>query len=52
LINAAAALALARGIGLKEAGELARQTIDSGRARNCLEGWRAAAKAKSPSGTP
>lgn len=50
VINAAAALALSKGIGLREAGELARQTIDSGRARNCLEGWRAAARVKSPTG--
>jgi anthranilate phosphoribosyltransferase len=52
LINAAAALALAKSIAFKEAAELARQAIDSGRARNCLEGWRAAAKSKSPTGVP
>ena len=50
VLNAAAALALAKGIGLKEAGSLAGQTIDSGRARNCLEGWRAATRARSPTG--
>jgi anthranilate phosphoribosyltransferase len=50
VLNAAAALALAKGMSFKEAAELARQTIDSGRARNCLEGWRAAAKSKSPTG--
>lgn len=50
VLNAAAALALAKGIGWKEAGELACHTIDSGRARNCLEGWRAAARSRSPTG--
>lgn len=52
VINAAAALALAKGMSFKDAGELARQTIDSGRAKNCLEGWRAAAKSNSPTGVP
>ena len=50
VLNAAAALALAKGIGLREAAELARQTLDSGRARNCLEGWRAATRVRSPTG--
>ena len=48
VLNAAAALALSKGMRLEEAGELARQTIDSGRARNCLEGWRAATRSRSP----
>ena len=50
LLNAAASLALAKGIGFKAGADLARQVVDSGRARDCLERWRVAARAKSPTG--
>ena len=46
VLNAAASLAIARELSLREASELARQIIDSGRARTCFERWRAAAQAR------
>lgn len=46
VLNAAAALALTKGLGFLEAARLAQQTIDAGRARETLERWRVAARAK------
>jgi anthranilate phosphoribosyltransferase len=46
VLNAAAALALAKGLGFVEAARLAQQVIDSGRAREALERWRAATRTK------
>jgi anthranilate phosphoribosyltransferase len=46
VLNAAAALVLAKGLGFVEAGRLAQQTLDTGRARECLERWRAVTRAK------
>ena len=46
VLNAAASLAIAKDVSLREAAELARQTIDGGRARACLERWRSAAQAQ------
>ena len=46
VLNAAASLAIAKDLSLREASELARQTIDTGRARACFERWRAAAQAR------
>lgn len=50
LLNAAASLAIAKDLRLKDAAELAQKTLESGRARECLERWRAAARAHSPGG--
>jgi anthranilate phosphoribosyltransferase len=50
LLNAAASLALAKSIGFKDAADLARQVVDSGRARACLDRWRVAASARSAAG--
>ena len=50
-VNAAASLAIAKDIGLREATELAQQVLDSGRARACLERWRTAAQARAARGT-
>jgi anthranilate phosphoribosyltransferase len=49
VLNAAASLAIARDIGLRSATDAAQQAIDSGRARECLERWRAATQAHAPS---
>jgi len=49
VLNAAASLAIANSSGLEAAAQLAQQTIDSGRARDCLERWRSASRAV-PSG--
>lgn len=49
VLNAAASLAIAKELRLKEAAELAQRTLDSGRARECLERWRDVARAHSPS---
>ena len=49
VLNAAAALAIAKDLRLQDARDLAQKMLDSGRARECLERWRAAARAKSPS---
>jgi anthranilate phosphoribosyltransferase len=46
VLNAAAALALAKGLGFVEAARLAQQVLDSGRARETLERWRAATRVK------
>ena len=46
VINAAAALAIAKDLRLKEAAELAQHTIDSGRALACLERWRTVSHAQ------
>lgn len=51
VLNAAASLAIAKDIGLREATELAQQVLDSGRARACLERWRTAAQARAARGT-
>jgi anthranilate phosphoribosyltransferase len=48
VLNAAAGLAIAKDLRLQDAAALAEQTLDSGKARECLESWRNAAKAKSP----
>lgn len=45
VLNAAAALALARGMPLGAAADLARTTLDSGAALRTLDTWRAAARA-------
>lgn len=44
VLNAAASLAIARGLGLREAAELAQQVLDAGAARGCLERWKAASR--------
>ena len=48
VLNAAAGLAIAKDLRLQDAAALAEQMLDSGKARECLESWRDAAKAKSP----
>jgi anthranilate phosphoribosyltransferase len=48
VLNAAAGLAIAKDLRLQDAAALAEQMLDSGKARECLERWRSAAKAKSP----
>jgi anthranilate phosphoribosyltransferase len=48
VLNAAASLVIAKGLRMKEAAELAREALDSGRARACLERWRVAARAHAP----
>ncbi len=50
LLNAAACLAIAKDLRLKDAAELAQKMLDTGRARETLERWRVAARAKSPGG--
>jgi anthranilate phosphoribosyltransferase len=49
VLNAAAALAIAKDLRLQDARDLAQKMLDTGRARECLERWRTAARAKSPS---
>jgi anthranilate phosphoribosyltransferase len=49
ILNAAACLSIAKGLTLKDAAELARQMLDTGRARECLERWRSVARERSPS---
>jgi anthranilate phosphoribosyltransferase len=49
VLNAAASLAIAKDIGLRSATDVAQQAIDSGRARECLERWRAASREHAPS---
>jgi anthranilate phosphoribosyltransferase len=51
VLNAAAALAIAKDLRLQDARDLAQKMLDSGRARECLEKWRVTARAKSPSAT-
>ena len=51
VLNAAAALAIAKDLRLQDARDLAQKTLDTGRARECLEKWRAASHAKSASAT-
>ena len=46
VLNAAAGLAIAKDLRLQDAAALAEQMLDSGKARECLESWRSAAKAK------
>lgn len=48
VLNAAAGLAIAKDLRLRDAAALAQQLLDTGQARDCLERWRAAAQAKSP----
>ncbi len=48
VLNAAAALVIAREISPREAADLARETIASGRARGALERWRSVASAHRP----
>jgi anthranilate phosphoribosyltransferase len=50
VLNAAASLALAQGIGLREAADRAQRVIDGGSARECLERWKAASRARATSG--
>jgi anthranilate phosphoribosyltransferase len=50
VLNAAASLAIAKDLRLKDAAELARSMLDSGQARDCLERWRKAARALAPAG--
>jgi anthranilate phosphoribosyltransferase len=47
VLNAEAALAMAKDLKLEDAAALAEQMIDSGKAKECLEAWRNAAKTKS-----
>ncbi len=46
ILNAAAALVIAKGIGFRDAAGLAQQVLDDGRARKCLERWREVTRAK------
>lgn len=46
VLNAAASLAIAKDLRLREAAELAQKALDTGQALACLERWRAAAKAR------
>lgn len=48
VLNAAAGLAIAKDLRLQDAAALAEKMIDSGKARETLENWRATAKAKAP----
>lgn len=48
VLNAAAGLAISKDLRLQEAAALAEKMIDSGKARETLESWRTAAKAKAP----
>jgi len=48
VLNAAAGLAITKDLRLQDAAALAEQMLDSGKARETLESWRAAAKAKAP----
>jgi anthranilate phosphoribosyltransferase len=50
VLNAAASLAIAKDLRLKDAAELAQKMLDTGKARDCLERWGAAARARSTSG--
>jgi anthranilate phosphoribosyltransferase len=49
VLNAAASLAIARGIGLREAALQAQRVLDDGAARGCLECWKTASRAKATS---
>jgi anthranilate phosphoribosyltransferase len=49
VLNAAASLSLANGLGLKQGADLAQRVLDGGGARECLERWKAASRAQSPS---
>ncbi len=49
VLNAAASLAVAKDLRLKDAAELAQQMLDTGKARDCLERWGAATRARSAS---
>lgn len=52
VLNAAAALVVARRLALREATALAQRTIDSGAARAKLDAWRSAARSRSSGGEP
>jgi anthranilate phosphoribosyltransferase len=48
VLNAAAGLAIAKDLRLQDAAALAEKMLDSGKARETLESWKTAAKAKAP----
>ena len=48
VLNAAAGLAIAKDLRLRDAAALAEKMLDSGKARETLESWRTATKGKSP----
>jgi anthranilate phosphoribosyltransferase len=48
VLNAAASLAIAKSLGLREAAELAQRMLDAGVARDCLERWKVAARSRAP----
>jgi anthranilate phosphoribosyltransferase len=47
VLNAAASLSLAHGLGLREAAERVQRVLDGGVARECLERWKAVSRAQS-----
>jgi anthranilate phosphoribosyltransferase len=48
VLNAAAGLAISKDLRLQDAAALAEKMLDTGKARETLESWRNAAKAKAP----